>query len=134
MLLLDTHILLWWTEARSIAPSIHEQIEEARGTGTLFVSAATAWEIGILTAKSQYQLPRPVLEWWRLLVTVGGVRQVPIDGEIALLSWQLPGTIHQDPGDRLIVASAMARQLTLVTRDRKLIEYCQQQHIHVLSA
>jgi PIN domain nuclease of toxin-antitoxin system len=134
MLLLDTHVLFWWAEESAISAETHNRIEQARLAGYLFVSAASAWEIGILTGKRQYLLPRPAMQWWRLLFSDGGLKQIPIDGEIALQSWQMPGVIHGDPADRLITATAMLRNMTLLTRDRKLIQYCHEHQINVLPA
>jgi PIN domain nuclease of toxin-antitoxin system len=134
MLLLDTHVLFWWTEDRNLQPALRERIELARRSGSLFLSAATAWEIGILVGKGQYALPRSPLEWWTLLVTKGGAIQVPIDGEIALRSWSLPGTIHNDPADRLILATALLKGMTLVTRDQKLIDYARLHAVDILPA
>ena len=48
-----------------------------------------------------------------------GVSEVAVDGDIAILSTQL--TMHADPADRLIVATALATASTLVTADDVLL-------------
>ena len=47
----------------------------------------------------------------------------PLSPEIALESCFLPGNFHGDPADRIITATARLGNLTLLTRDRKIIEY-----------
>ena len=49
-----------------------------------------------------------------------GVIEIPVDGEIAILSTRLAG-MHGDPADRLIVATALARGAVLVTADQKIL-------------
>jgi len=38
-------------------------------------------------------------------------------------AWSLPGMVHRDPADRLLLATARIERLTLVTTDRKLLAY-----------
>jgi PIN domain nuclease of toxin-antitoxin system len=45
------------------------------------------------------------------------------DERVALESTKLPGGFHNDPADQIIVASARVHNLTLITADRKIIDY-----------
>jgi len=57
------------------------------------------------------------------------VRLVPLDLEISLLSCRLPGTMHDDPADRLIVATALWLQAPLATADRAILAYARRQRM-----
>jgi PIN domain nuclease of toxin-antitoxin system len=48
---------------------------------------------------------------------------VPLSPSIAVESWELPGTFHADPADRIIVATARVTGATLLTRDRRILDY-----------
>jgi len=49
-------------------------------------------------------------------------------------STMLPGVLHADPADRLIIATARIKKYSLVTRDEKIQKYSQQGHLTVVKA
>ncbi len=49
-----------------------------------------------------------------------GIEEEPVDGAIAILAARL--ALHGDPADRMIVATALQRGLTLVTAEAALLE------------
>ncbi len=48
---------------------------------------------------------------------------IPVDNRIAVRSTTLPGTIHSDPADRIIIASALTLGTSIVTKDEKIKRY-----------
>jgi PIN domain nuclease of toxin-antitoxin system len=48
---------------------------------------------------------------------------IPIDNEIAYRSVRLPLPLHNDPADRMIIATAMKLDATVVTKDEKILNY-----------
>ena len=48
---------------------------------------------------------------------------VPLDNRIAIRSRRLPGTLHPDPADRIIVATTLSLGATLITKDVRLRRY-----------
>lgn len=108
-LLLDTHVLIWWDEGRKLAAPARQAIEEA---DTVYVSAASAWEVAIKIGLGRLRPARTVLE----AVEESGFRELPITFAHAERVAGLPAH-HRDPFDRLLVAQAEAEGLTLVTRD-----------------
>jgi len=46
-----------------------------------------------------------------------------ISPEVAVASTRLPGTIHSDPADRMIAATARHLGSTLITADQLLLDY-----------
>ena len=61
--------------------------------------------------------------WFRYFVELNGWQTVPIDLEIMEEAYSLPDHFHQDPADRIIVATARIFSCSLVTADNRLLEY-----------
>jgi PIN domain nuclease of toxin-antitoxin system len=124
MIVLDTHALVWWVSGdASLSKRAKTAIERELAGGEIIVSAISAWEIAMLVARGKLVLSMDVSSW---LVTVGqieAVRFVPIDVEIATKSVELPGDFHNDPADRMIVATARRLAVSLVTKDEKIRNY-----------
>jgi PIN domain nuclease of toxin-antitoxin system len=123
-LLLDTHAAIWIAEDQSLASSAVEAIDAAyRADGTIFVSAITAWEIGLLVARNRLGLSVRPERWFQQLLTIPGVRLADLSPDILIASSFLPGDPPRDPADRIILATARELGATLITRDRLLLRY-----------
>jgi len=124
-LLLDTHVWLWFAEGMSTKLSARSvaMIDKARREVGLLVSAISVWELGMQIAKGRVQLSAPLNIWVRRAVNAPGIRLVPVDGDIAVESTALPGTLHADPADRFLIATARVLNATIATRDAQIIEY-----------
>ena len=123
-LLLDTHVLVWLLEdADRIGEFVYEQIRLASRAGSVWVSAITPWEIGLLVSKKRLNLSVDVQEWMNLALGLPGVRLQELLPEIAVSSTRLPWDIHPDPADRILVATARHLGATLVTADEQLLGY-----------
>ena len=66
-------------------------------------------------------LPMATLDW-RASLLAAGMREVPLDGEIAIAAVELPD-FHKDPADRLIVATALDEDARLVTSDTRILAW-----------
>lgn len=119
-MILDTCALLW------LATGSEELSQEARrridAAPAVYVSAISAFEVGVKAAGGKLKLPTPAREWWAAAIGHHGLSVLPVDAEISLKSTELP-SIHRDPADRLIVATALLRKLTVVTADKRFVEY-----------
>jgi len=62
-------------------------------------------------------------DWISHSEALGLLRFVPVDNHIAVRSVALPAPLHDDPADRIIVATALSLGATLVTKDRRLRRY-----------
>ena len=117
MLLLDTHVLLWWLDDPSlIAGEARELIADP--LRPVFVSAAAAWEITIKRQLGKLEAPddlEDALERERF-------QHLPIAVRHALAVAELP-SIHGDPFDRIQIAQARLEGLTIVTRDGRIPRY-----------
>jgi PIN domain nuclease of toxin-antitoxin system len=121
LILLDTHALIWFANEDPLMPAElwHEINEEKQ----ILVSAISGWEIAMLVEKERLLLNMPVDEWIKTAGSYFPLTWVDPDVDICLKSTQLPGNFHQDPADRLIAASTLLNQATLITKDKKLRSY-----------
>lgn len=123
MILLDTHILIWALLGEQISEPAKQAINEAASASALFVSVVTAWEIGMLESKGRFIPAKGALEWFSEAMALPGIRLAHLAPEIAIRSASLPGDFHGDPADRMLVETARTEGLTLITRDRKILDY-----------
>ena len=125
MIVLDTHVLVWWVtnELRKLSAPARKAIDQALKGGSIVVSSISAWEIAMLVSGGRLSLNMDVANWLATIGQIEGVRYVPVDNDIAVASITLPGTFHKDPADRIIVATARKFAATLVTADRRIRAY-----------
>ncbi len=134
--LLDTCAVIWLANGDGLAGSAVAEIVEAGLSGGIFVSPVSAWEVGMLSlpkpGRRRLQfLPDP--KTWFARFTMGpGVKQAPLTPAIAIDASYLPGALHGDPADRLIVATARHMGIPVVTRDSRIIAYARSGHAAVV--
>ena len=121
MILLDTCTLLWLAsdQTRLSADAIRRFGEQA---GFLFSSSISAFEIGLKQQKGRLGLPLPPEQYYLEALASHGVREIRVDGVIAVRATALP-PLHADPCDRIIVATAQRHGLTLLTPDPFIRSY-----------
>lgn len=117
-LLLDTHALNWALEAPERLP---QQILDLlkRPETTVFVSAASVWEIALKVAVGR--LLFPLVDLPQALADAN-FRDLPVVAEHGLAAARLPD-LHRDPFDRMLAAQTACEGMTLVTRDKALRRY-----------
>lgn len=117
-ILLDTHTLLWLvsTPDQVLAPA---RVVLGEPSTEVFVSAASAWEIAIKSRLGRLD-GDPLLSRWSEIVADMAATDLPIDASDAILAGRLPWE-HNDPFDRVIVAQAARRNLTIATRDNRIL-------------
>lgn len=77
----------------------------------------------MLEAKGRIVLGSPCEKWVEAALALPGMRLIGLEPEIAVASSRLPGEIHGDPADRMLAATARARDAVLATADERLVEY-----------
>ena len=121
MILLDTHVLLWFWHGRSQLGRIARQLVEREWrAGNAGVSAITFWEVAMLRERGRIGLLAEPAAWRRNLLDHSLV-EIPIDGAIAARAGALRD-LHGDPADRLILATALEGH-RLVTADSRLLDW-----------
>jgi len=119
--LLDTHTLLWWLAGdRQISATVRWIIEDE--TNSIFVSAASAWEVS--TKHRLGKLPRagPLVIDFAGVVSSQGFIELPIGLKDGQLAGSLIGT-HRDPFDRMLIAQAKSRDLALASNEKLFDDY-----------
>ena len=99
----------------------------------VLVSPITAWERGLLAAKGRIASPMTPKRWFKLLLSQPGVELAEMSIDILVDSSFLPGHVHGDPADRIIIATARSLDLTVVTRDRAILDYAAEGHVRALA-
>ncbi len=120
-LLIDTHVWIWsQEEPEKIGRRACSQIREADG---LFVSTTSTLEIARLIEHRLLGISRDLDEWITCSLKALRCEEIGLSREVALGAYQLPGTFHRDPADRILVSTARVHGLTLVTADRRILRY-----------
>ena len=116
--LLDTSALLWLVTApEKVSNSAREVL--CQPTTELMVSPASAWEVAIKTRLGRLD-GEPLLSAWSDIIADMTATDLPIDSADAILAGRLPWE-HNDPFDRVIVAQATRRNLTIATSDARIL-------------
>lgn len=125
MIVLDTHVLVWWLDGNQskLPMRVMRTIEHELGAGGVAASSISAWEVAMLVRKGKLELSVDVLGWMDAASKIEGFRFVPVDNTVAVKSVELPGEFHADPADRIIVALARELAAPLVTADGKIHTY-----------
>ncbi|MGC4932234.1 type II toxin-antitoxin system VapC family toxin [Gordonia sp. DT30] len=116
-ILLDTNALLWLVNdpGRHARPALDVLENPAND---LFVSAASGWEVAIKTHLGRLDAS-PLLSAWNDTLATMAATDLPIEAADAvtagLLNWS-----HRDPFDRMIVAQATRRGLSIATSDKTM--------------
>jgi PIN domain nuclease of toxin-antitoxin system len=120
--LLDTHVWIWTQEQPDAMGSASRALLEATAE-ELCVSAVSSLEIARLVTGGLLELKGSLDRWVRAAIDSIEARSIDVDHQIAIEAYKLPGRFHKDPADRLLVATARLRDLTLVTADERILAY-----------
>lgn len=123
MIVLDTHIWIWWVHGDpSLTPDQERLIQEHEADG-IGVSIISCWEVAKLLERGRLVLPCPVGDWFDQALSYPGVQLLNLTTPIVVDSTQLPPGFHKDPADQLIVSTARVHGCPLLTADKKIISY-----------
>jgi PIN domain nuclease of toxin-antitoxin system len=118
--LLDTCALLWLGQGGGrLSEDALKRVDDAP---VVYVSAICGFEIGVKVAKGKLSLPSRPAEWLATVVDHHDLRELPVDLAAAVRAAELPA-IHADPVDRILIATAEARDLPVVTGDAVFARY-----------
>jgi len=136
--LLDTCAMIFVANGEAIDPKAQQKIMAAATSDGILVSPVSAWEIGLLSGKKGIVFHPDPGAWFQTFLAYPGVRLTPLTPEIAVASSFLPplpaaatgaapggSALPGDPADRLLIATARALDVPIVTRDRAILTYAQ---------
>ncbi len=124
-LLLDTHVVIWLDSGdQRLRAATRTAIDRLwLGGGSVLVSAVSAWEIALLADTGRISLDCPPEAWVERFLGRPGVAAVPLSWRTSARAYGLPNFERRDPGDRLLIATAIELGCPLVTYDGPITEY-----------
>lgn len=134
-MLLDTCASIWLLEQQPMSETSLPAIRVAAGMARVMVSPVSAWEIGLWAQRARGALafrPSPQ-DWFADLLALPGMRLAPLSSSAAIAASNLPGTLHRDPADRLLIATAREVRAPLITRDRRILACAAQGHLEAIA-
>jgi PIN domain nuclease of toxin-antitoxin system len=120
VILLDTHVLIWLTtDDTAIGERSRATYERAAEDGQAAISVVSYWELGMLVTKGRLGAAHAPAHY-RQFIQETAIEELPLTGDITILASNLE-SLHGDPADRFIAATAIAHEATLMTADRVLL-------------
>jgi PIN domain nuclease of toxin-antitoxin system len=124
MILLDTHVLVWWVDGdtRKLSRKARQALEHNSTRSELLVASISIFEIATLERRGRLRFKIPASEWLAQVRRLPEYRIEPLTDDIAERAGQFGDTFPGDPADRMIAATALLRGVPLVTYDERLRE------------
>ena len=114
----DTHTWVWWIlRTDNLSTAAKDSLQSA---DQVLVSAISLWEVAMLMEKGRIPIDRSVQDFFDHALAKRRIEVVPISTAIAARCSEFGTTLHGDPADRLIAATALELSIPLVTRDQRL--------------
>jgi PIN domain nuclease of toxin-antitoxin system len=117
--LIDTHVWIWWMDGnprlpRSVVKTLDETAERP------LLSVASLWELSLLVERSELTLLPDAKKWLESACHPRTIRLAQLTPDVAFELLELPRKFQRDPADRMIVATARALKVPLLTYDRQI--------------
>ncbi|MBI3677295.1 MAG: type II toxin-antitoxin system VapC family toxin [Proteobacteria bacterium] len=132
-LLLDTCAAIWIFDNARMSREAVEAMDRASDLQIpTFISPISAWEIGSLATRKSFRSTLSPDRWFHKLTETHGIQLTELPPQVLIASCFLPGRLNRDPVDRIIAATAREYGLTVMTRDRALLDYAKEGHLSAL--
>jgi PIN domain nuclease of toxin-antitoxin system len=129
MILLDTHTWIWSHSATRLLSDNAKKLIKKTLTNQRAIASISIWEFAMMMVKGRINVKIDPKLWLDNAIKNSGLKVIELSPEIALESCNLPSDFHKDPADQIIVATARIHNLTLLTKDRKILNY---RHVNAL--
>lgn len=123
MIILDTHVWLWWSLGSPRLRDTHRRAIFENQDDGIGICSFSCWEVAKIVLGNRFPLPVGISEWFESSLALPGMRLLDMTPEIAIESNRLPGDFHRDPADQIIVATARVHQCPLATSDNRILRY-----------
>ena len=119
--LIDTHIFIWWAcNPEKLPDNIISIISNKKNT--VYLSAASSWEVQIKINLGKITFTD---EWENIVmreIEKNSFTVLPVQLSHTFALKKLPH-LHRDPFDRILIAQALAEDLTVLTGDSLISSY-----------
>ena len=123
MIVLDTHAWIWLLDDPTRFSGAATKAIRKNGPEALGISIISAWEVARKSSLGKLKLSMASRVWLEHATLMEGLHVLPMSPEIAWESCNLPGSFHRDPADQIISATARIHGLSIITCDKRLLEY-----------
>jgi PIN domain nuclease of toxin-antitoxin system len=121
MVLLDTHAFVWLVSDQTQLESEGLALI-SKNMNSIYISSITALEISLLVKKERLILPVAPDIFLESALEHHNIEEIPVEKNILFKSSNLPD-IHNDPFDRIIIATAQIKNMKLITKDLNIKKY-----------
>ncbi len=119
--LLDTHAWVQRVAGEPLPILVEETLREH--AETLAIADVSVWEVAKLVELDRLDMDVPLAEFYRKAISPE-LTALPITAEIAEIATNLERRgFHKDPADQLIVATALAHGLRLISNDARIRQW-----------
>lgn len=124
MIVLDTHVwVLFVSNPELLSKRAKRSLDAAMEEKGILIYSISTWEVALLVAKKRLRLTLGVTDWIAKSEALPFITFIPVDNAVAIKSVNLPQPLHNDPADRIIIATAISMGAPLVTKDEKILKY-----------
>jgi len=124
MIVLDTHVwVLFVSNPELLSKRAKKSLDTAIEEKGILISSISTWEVALLVAKKRLRLTLSVTDWIAKSEALPFITFIPVDNSVSIKSVNLPQPLHNDPADRIIIATAISMGTPLVTKDEKILKY-----------
>ena len=122
MIVVDTHVIIWDAlNPKLLSKNATNAIIEANETDGIIFCEISLWEIAMLINKARVSIDTSYIEFIKLVFLSNKYQFKGITPEIAELSTLFSEEVNKDPADRIIAATALTHDISLVTKDKNLL-------------
>jgi len=124
MIVLDTHVwVLFVSNPELLSKRAKRSLDTSMEEKGILISSISTWEVALLVDKKRLRLTLDLTDWIAKSEALPFITFIPVDNSVAIKSVNLPQPLHNDPADRIIIATAISMGAPLVTKDKKLLKY-----------
>ena len=121
MILIDTHVLLWWqTGDRRLSSAARKAIGRAR---RVLVSPLSFWELAVLVERQKIRLDTSLFEWIRAVLHDERLDVAPLTATAAAAAGMIGPAFKGDIADRMLYTTARELDLSFITKDEGIRAY-----------
>ncbi len=123
MILLDTHIWIWWVhDSPQLPPWMRQTLMQRQHEG-IAIASISCLEVSRLITLQRLKVSLPIEDWFEAALSYPDIRVIDLSWPICVDAYRLPEEFHSDPADRIIVATARHLDVPLMTQDQRILNY-----------